>query len=103
MSDGEFLRIGGEWLALIRAVDAPVMLGIAIVCFILFRRPSVDNIWAHVTPWVMGAAYGGILTYEAGEATVAYLIKGVLLNGGASWLVAWASHAALSAYLKKFK
>lgn len=89
-----------QWGKLIETVDIPVMLGIAIFSFMLYSAKIIPIRFAHVVPWVLGATWGVINAASEGYY-VAPLVKGLFVNGGASWMIALGAHTGLEMLAKR--
>lgn len=98
-----WVQFGDQWVKVLTGVDLPMNVAFAAITFILFRNSSVDNRWAHCTPWVLGSAWGGIVAYDEGYSTLAYLVKGIVINGFVSWVVAWTGHIGFEKILVRIQ
>lgn len=80
---------------LFNVVDLPVMVGIATTSFAIYRSKAIPNVWGDLLPWVLGAVYGSIDGSYAQHHLPIFIFKGIVVNGGAAWMLAIAARRVL--------
>lgn len=79
---------------LFSAVDIPVMLGIALVSYAIYRSHAISDRWGDLVALVLGALYGAVEGLSSPHPQL-MILKGLFVNGGAAWLMAVLARRAL--------